>query len=476
MIKTFKFRDYLSLVAGSVLILAASSALAAKNDKSVKENNQQVTVWNRFANDLMKVSEHYLEKYQIHSTTRRGEYGGEVWRGEGYVETSHIDKKTGQLLSRIRQQNKVPNHLHSIEIFIYDKSGRLVRDYTAAYIPGFRNAPIQTLINFHKHNDGLHSYRQFDASNRRIYEQCQGKYFNEPVDISLEDYEIPNHAGEIKDFLARENYRACFDGLPVSAGNYLNPLQEVIPNKSSNLARLNASHDYEQVEKLIAKLTRALYQSPKNPKLYLKRGDAYLLIRDTEKSIADYSNAIRFDQNLDEAYFGRGMAYGRAGEIDKAIADLSIYIERNPSSSHAYTKRGVRKIWAGKLTEAEKDLEKAVELDPGNSEAHDDLGVLYAQKKDYQKAKSHFLASIKHDPSYQKAHHNLAMVYFITENNSASLQAVNNALRLSANNRNSLLLKSEILKAMGNLTEAKKIQETAEFLPKGNWSEQFEIH
>lgn len=470
-----EYKKFTHLAVSFILTLACSSIVEAREEKGLKENNQQVKSWNKFADNLIAVSNHMLENRSTRSTRKSADYGGEVWRGDGYTETSHFDKNTGHLISRIRRQNKNPRHLHSVEIFIYDDKNNLVRDYTAAYIPGYRNAPIQTMINFHKNNGGLKSFRQFDASGNRIYEQCQGKYFSEAVDISLEDYEIPNHAGEFKDFKARENYRACFDGLPVSAGSYLNPLHEIIPDKDNQLSNLNKHQDSEKVAQLIIKLTKALYSSPRNPKLYLKRADAYLLVRDMDKSIDDYTNAIRFDPSMDEAYFGRGMAYGRAGEIDKAIADLSIYIKRNPKSSHAYTKRGVRKIWGGKLAAAEKDLEKAVVLDPTNSEAHDDLGVLYAQKKRYTKAIKHFLASVKHDPSYQKAYHNLAMVYFITENNDASLRAVNNALKLSANNRNSLLLKSEILKSMGKMDEAKKIQEIAEFLPKGNWSEQFEI-
>jgi len=456
-------------------IITCPAVLAEKIEKNLNEDESQVKSWNRFASDLIKLNKHILENHIIRSTDTRLEYGGEAWDSEGYVETSNFETNTGALLSRIRRQYKKPNRIHSIEVYIYDKSGKLVRDYTAAYIPGYFNAPVQTLINFHKSGDGLKAFRQFDASGRRIYEQCQGKYFDENVDISLEDYEIPNHAGEIKDFQARENYRACFDGLPLSATNYLLPLKEIAINETGSLNTLNSSHDSEEIEKVIIRLTRAMHSSPRNPKLYLKRGNAYLLLRELEKSIDDYTTAIRFDPALDEAYFGRGMAYGRAGDIDKSISDLSVFIKRNPESSLAYTKRGVRKIWAGRLGEAEKDLTKAVELDQTNSEAHDDLGVLYAQKKLFNKAREHFQAAIKHDPTYQKAHHNLAMVYFITEDNEASLRSVNNALELSADNRNSLLLKSEILRAMGRPDAARKVREAAEFLPKGNWSEQFEI-
>ncbi len=470
----------LSLVFFLGLALVSPALIAEKNKPGVRENTTQVKTWNKFADDLLTVRDHLHEKYETYSSDASGDYGGSFAQGLSYTETSHFKRKNGKILTRVRQQrtttvNTNPGHINSVEVYIYDESGRLVRDYLAAYLPGYRNAPIQTLINFHKNIDGLSSYRQFDASGRRIYEQCKGNFFGETVDISLEDYEIPNHAGELKDTFVRETYRACFDGLPVSASNYLHPLNEIIPNKKNTLSNLNKIYDYEEIEKQITKYTRALYLSPRNPGLYLKRGDAYLLIRETEKSIDDYTNAIRFDPELDEAYFGRGMAHGRAGEINKAIADLTVYIKRNPESSLAYTKRGVRRIWAGELKAAEIDLKKAVELDPSNSEAHDDLGVLFAQRKAFKMATRHFLAAIKHDPSYQKAYHNLAMVYYINARNESSLKAINTAVALAPNSKNSLLLKSEILKSMGKLDEASKVQEIAEFLPKGNWSEQFDI-
>ncbi len=462
------------------LSLVSPILLAKKNKPGVRENTTQVKTWNKFADDLLTVRTHLQKKYTTHSTKTSADYGGSFSQGMGYTETSHFNKGNGHILTRVRHQRITPGdsrngHINYVEIYIYDKSGRLVRDYLAAYLPGYRNAPIQTLINFHKNVDDLNAFRQFDASGRRIYEQCTGEFFNETVDISLEDYEIPNHAGELTDTFVREAYRACFDGLPVSASSYLNPLNEIIPNKDHSLSNLNKTRDYEEVEKLITKYTQALYLSPRSPRLYLKRADAYLLIRDTDKSIDDYTNAIRFDPALDEAYFGRGMAYGRAGEINKAIADLTVYIERNPDSSLAYTKRGVRRIWAGELKAAEVDLKKAVALDPSNSEAHDDLGVLLAQRKAYKMATRHFLAAIKHDQSYQKAYHNLAMVYYLNARNEHSLKAINTAVALAPNSKNSLLLKSEILKSMGKLDEASKVREIAEFLPKGNWSEQFDI-
>lgn len=169
------------------------------------------------------------------------------------------------------------------------------------------------------------------------------------------------------------------------------------------------------------------------------------------------------------------MALARNGQIKEGINDLTHFIKYNPNSSLAYTKRGVRYIWAGKLNYAKKDLLHAVKLDKSNSEAHDDLGVIYAQQKNFNKALEHFSYAIQYDPSYQKAYHNMAMVYVLTDKPHQALSAVNKSLILDNDSRNSLMLKSEILGALGKKKEANAVVRKAEFLPEGNWSERFNI-
>lgn len=205
------------------------------------------------------------------------------------------------------------------------------------------------------------------------------------------------------------------------------------------------------------------------------RGDAYYALNDLHGAVESYTTAIRLDDRQDNAFFGRGMAKGRMGLVDEGIADLSIYIQRHPQSSVAYTKRGVRNIWRNNLAEAERDLNRAVELDPNNAEAHDDLGVVYAKQNRIKQAASHFSTAIRLDPSYQKAYHNLAICFYMTGQYQESLEIVDAGLMLDPESRNSLMLKSSVLKELGRHEEAKKIAEHAEFLPEGNWSERSDI-
>lgn len=227
----------------------------------------------------------------------------------------------------------------------------------------------------------------------------------------------------------------------------------------------------EQAEAAIKRLNQLIAKKPTLAASYVERGDAHYALNDLPRAIDDYTRAIKLDSTRDQAYFGRGMALARAGRIDEGIADLSVYIERNPKSSVAYTKRGVRHIWKGDIAAAERDLTRAIELDQKNAEAHDDLGVVYAKQNKIRQAAQHFSKTIELDPTYQKAYHNLAICYHVSGQNQAALEVVDAGLKLNADHRGSVMLKSSILKALGKSEEARTLAEQAEFLPEENWTE-----
>jgi tetratricopeptide (TPR) repeat protein len=250
----------------------------------------------------------------------------------------------------------------------------------------------------------------------------------------------------------------------------------VPPVASADPASLDQPADAEAMEREVESASREIASDPQAARAYVRRGEARFRLHEFDRAIEDFSAALQLDDRQDDAWFGRGMAHGRNGDIDRGIADLGVYIERHPDSSLAHTKRGVRRLWQGDLAGAERDLARAVALDPRNAEAHDDLGVIHAQQRDYARAIEHFTATVRLDPGYQKAWHNLAMACHLIGRNADALAAVDTSLLLNPDNRNSLLLKAEILKTLGRLAEAKRLQEDAEFATDGNWSERMKVH
>jgi len=193
----------------------------------VNEDLPRAKKWNRFADAIYELHQHRISKRRIYTEEEMGGYGGMTNDLNFFKEVKYFDTSSKRLLSTIKWENKNPDNIHVIELYIYDESGRVVREYTAAYLPVHRKAPFQTLINLHHYEDGLHGYRQFDASGDRLYEQCRGELSDKDIFISYEDYEIPDRVTSIQDKNLREAYRACFGDIPRSASPYTDPLKEI---------------------------------------------------------------------------------------------------------------------------------------------------------------------------------------------------------------------------------------------------------
>ncbi len=472
----FKIASTMMLIMLFLGLTFSATAVNGKTKSTVGTDNIHVSSWNHFADELYRFHQYQIKNREIRTEE---EYGGYVGMPDFYREVRYYDDKTDKLLSRIQWEVENKDQVHVIEVFVYNKHGNLKSDYLAAFLPEHRNAPIQTLINIHYQNDELQSFRQFDASGARIYEQCQGNFFGTPIFITLDEDDFDSTEKHIIKTLASEEYLACFEFTSSIITPYFSPFKAIgipksyVSNHQVNLSTGIATVD--SIQKNIDLLSQQIISNTNPGELYVLRGKQYFTLHEFESAISDYNKALELDDRLDDAYFGRGMAKGRIGLVKQGIDDLTVYINRNPGSSVAYTKRGVRYIWVGDLKNARKDLTRAIELSTTNAEAHDDMGVVNASQGKYDKAINHFLKVVELDPSYQKGFHNLAMAYHIIGMKQKALRNINAALKISPNEKNSLLLKSEILSSLDMKQEAEAITERAEFLPDGNWSERFTV-
>lgn len=224
----------------SIILLSLAVNAAPVNGIRITVDKARNKVWNNFADRIYKLHQSLLKTHEIRKETSQG---GFARQPDLYTETRYYDKSHDHLLSRIQRLNKNPDLILSIEVYIYNASGKLVRDYAAAYLPEYRNAPIQTLINLHTYHDSLHGFRQFDASGERIYEQCQGSFRGKPVMISLDEDEFSSGPDQETKTLNSTEYKKCFAGLPLHADKYLNPLHELTKMRKQGMAPVEDSAD-----------------------------------------------------------------------------------------------------------------------------------------------------------------------------------------------------------------------------------------
>lgn len=183
---------------------------------------------NAFANALVKLSDYLIKQQPVISRQSYGGYGGITSDLKFYKQTRNIDKNTEQLISNVRWETKHPENLHSVDVYVYDDQGRLIRDYSASYLPVNRRAPFQTLINLHYYHDDLHSTRQYDALDNILSEDCIGTYNNKRVRFGFDYEDIPDTLDDIEDKELRQAYRACFKDVPTTAAPYTDPLVEML--------------------------------------------------------------------------------------------------------------------------------------------------------------------------------------------------------------------------------------------------------
>ena len=198
-------------------IFSYATVTSTYAEESVQENKQAVNQWNSFVDGIYKLHLKQTNQGNINTTKRSGSY---YRRPDFFQEIKYFDKNTNNLLSRIEWETKNPEKIHSIEVIVRDKKDKVIREYSASYLPDFRNAPYQTLINLHHYSDKLHSYRQFDASDNLIYEVCKSTTSKDKL-FEHDDYEIPDNYKQ--GIGAKKVYQQCFKSLPRTAKLHLTP-------------------------------------------------------------------------------------------------------------------------------------------------------------------------------------------------------------------------------------------------------------
>lgn len=213
---------YLKVVFISGFLFAGASLSinsVVADDSSMKEDNQHIRKWNGFANDVLKLHQQLIKK---HPHVIKKSIGGYAGNKEYYIQEQYYSKKTGKLMSQLQWEKANPDVLHTIEVYIHDEQGRVVRDFMAAYLPGYRNAPVQTLISFHQYSGKLHGFRTFDASGDRIVERCQGVHQGKPFEFLLDEDEL--YSAEMNgNPVDAEIYALCVGELETKLGKYIQP-------------------------------------------------------------------------------------------------------------------------------------------------------------------------------------------------------------------------------------------------------------
>jgi len=179
---------------------------AAFATQAMKGDNTHVRVWNKFANDSLALHKKLTDGKKLQIKTSMGGYANVK---DFYIEHRYFDK--GKLISQVQWEKDDP-----------EKQGRVTRDFMAAYLPFYHNAPTQTLISIHHYIGNLHAFRSFDASGDVVLERCTGKNKSgEDVNMLLDEDDLIN---DPDDLMGSKDYNNCFTSLKQEKlGKYIIP-------------------------------------------------------------------------------------------------------------------------------------------------------------------------------------------------------------------------------------------------------------
>ncbi|MDH5518540.1 MAG: hypothetical protein OEY36_12100 [Gammaproteobacteria bacterium] len=193
-----------SILVFLVFIITISTAQA-----ELEPNNKMINKWNQFVDDLMTLSQHLTSKSEHSEKKRSGSYSN---LPDFYHETKYIHSDSETVTSIVQMETENPENVHSIQVYLRDKNGRVMKDFSGSYLTTHHNAPIQTLITLHYYNDELHAFRVFDASHERLYEICRGKLDGKQVNIDIDDDygELSEALEDKQGIMSSAEYKACF--------------------------------------------------------------------------------------------------------------------------------------------------------------------------------------------------------------------------------------------------------------------------
>ena len=198
-------------------VLPFNSFAADKN--AMKEDNRHIRTWNGFADNALNLHKELIKKHPHEVKKSLGGYAGNK---DFYIQEEHTHKDSGKVTSVVQWEKENPTVLHSIEVFVRDDQGRVIRDFLAAYLPGYHNAPVQALVSFHQYSGKLHGFRSFDASGDKVLERCQGEHKGKDFEFLLDEDDL--YAAYLNGNPIEEKvYELCVGKLDEKLGKYALP-------------------------------------------------------------------------------------------------------------------------------------------------------------------------------------------------------------------------------------------------------------
>lgn len=159
--------------------------------------------------------------------------------------------------------------------------------------------------------------------------------------------------------------------------------------KYRNLAQCERALDY---------FSRRLTRHPQDWETYLKRGEAFVFLKNYQQATRDFTSALALHPNDESILLRRARIYYKLRKYDEAIWDCTRALDINPHYSPAYSVRGLAYFASDEYERAANDYTRAIEINPTNPQTYINRGHYYLRVMELEKARADWLQSWKLKP------------------------------------------------------------------------------
>ena len=161
--------------------------------------------------------------------------------------------------------------------------------------------------------------------------------------------------------------------------------------------QLGSAADHNQ--EIVNYTTRVLELQPSDFGAYMRRGNAYLRLRDYPAAIADFSRCIELDPSRSGGWNNRALAYRLSGQLRAALLDADTLVERFPDDDCGYYQRADVLARLERYDEALADYARAVELEPNRPGAYSNRALLYKHLGRIEEARADYRRALELHPA-----------------------------------------------------------------------------
>jgi tetratricopeptide (TPR) repeat protein len=196
-----------------------------------------------------------------------------------------------------------------------------------------------------------------------------------------------------------------------------------------------------------------LLDNPNNAKLYDKRANIYISLKQLNEAVNDAKRAIKLDSAKADFYMTLVDAYYTQNNTRLAKELLEIIQKKFPENVDALLKLAEIYYIVKQYQKGIDYVNKALKINERLAKAYYLKGSIYRESGDTARAVSSLETAIEQDTKFENAYIDIALMY-AARKNPIALEYYNNALKINPYNDNTIYARAKLLQDIGKIDEA----------------------